>query len=210
MSLTTLTRRLVMAIAGTVLLIGLPARGEDRPFKPEASVAEGGGVIGRATLTLRTPRVGPGATAAADLRFEYVGGGGSVFNPFFSMHWPYPGELAVYDAGKKYLVDCLPVPRSEMPAGAGSHVRLGGEGDAVSCVLKFRVASRDGRDLPPGKYYLQVIYYRAFTSFQPPDRTHAAPGGLAHAYDGFDRSELFRSNVVEIELLPAPATQPAN
>lgn len=57
--------------------------------------------------------------------------------------------------------------------------------------------------LPPGKYYVQAVFYRAFITFTVAEQPKTL-NEVDAFYRAFDRRELFRSNVVEIELLPAP------
>ena len=79
----------------------------------------------------------------------------------------------------------------------------------VGTALRLRAGSVPGTPfdvrsnrLPPGEYYLQMIYYRAFVSARPDRLRSNPPKGekeiLREFRKNFNRDELFRSNAIKI------------
>jgi hypothetical protein len=58
------------------------------------------------------------------------------------------------------------------------------------------------KPLPPGRYYLQAIFYNAFIGKVGATGQVIRPDHAEVLKDSFDTTELFRSNIVEIELKP--------
>lgn len=173
---------------------------------------------GSATIAVSEQRVDASGWVEFDVRFSLQDGTGKVFNPFFNPLLPLPASVAVYDADHRYLGNCVELPvGSRRRAGPDDRVQIWPGGYAGARLRRPAGAlpsGQPGKPLPPGKYYVQAIFYSGFVTFGEAADGDEGPA-VAHAFAdpeiNFDRSELFRSNVVEIELLPppAPATRPA-
>jgi hypothetical protein len=136
-----------------------------------------------------------------------------VFNPFFRGGIPLPATIAVFDAERKYVGTYLGPGRSRQNPGKHDWVYLqsGGYVGRTHSLVAGRVpntpsASSSNPPLPPGKYYLQAIFNRGFVNFRSDvDLSKAGPAEIGETliklFDAYDRTEAFRSNVVEIELV---------
>jgi hypothetical protein len=174
------------------------------PFKEAYSLEHSVGPEGSAILTLANTKLKVGEKFMVDIRFEDGGVGGSVFNPFFNPLLPAPAALVMYNAKKEFVGNYLaPTSGSRSTPGSADYPFLPGNDCYVGVKLTFWAGHGtgfEGKSMPPGKYYLQVVFYRAFVTFNPTTRPAKTLGDIRHFYDGFDRGELFRSNIVEIEL----------
>src|SRR5262245_60800383 len=157
---------------------------------------------GRAELRLETVKLRRGEDYVAEYTFYVTNCSYCVYNPFFSGLIPEPGQLAIYDADKKYVGEWKYNAFSQRSPGATDFVFLGA-GSHIGTKIGFKAGylsegprAIKGYLLPAGKYYIQMILYRAFL---------AHPGYLKDEKidfcKTFDRSVLCRSNAIEIELI---------
>jgi hypothetical protein len=189
------------------ILFSSPAWQPTEPSREHRNAYEldAGDVKGRGVLVVDSRKALAGERINVTLTYENGGAGHAFFNPFFNGLLPYPGTILIYDSQKRYVADLLnPVAGSRRTPNSTDWVYIPGSEGFVGAKLRVRLpkVSLGGDGPAAGKYYLQAIYFRAFVEFDrhtPPDMT--LEQGM-HFYDDFDRTELFRSNVVEIELLP--------
>jgi hypothetical protein len=164
---------------------------------------------GSATITVDKPAVALGAKFEVDIRFRNGGGGDDFYNPFFNHLVPLPARLAIFDSQHKYLGDLLRWEGgSRRSPGINEWAWIPGE-CYVGCSERFRAGYVPGTVhgvmsnlLPPGTYYLQMIYFKAFASTNPARLESNPPTDVrervAKFLKTFDCGELFRSNVATI------------
>jgi hypothetical protein len=173
----------------------------------EQAVAPASVKKGEAMLSVKPLKLRAGEKVAIDITYASRSSGHQVFNPFFSANLPPPAALMVYDAEKQVIGNYL-AQRGESLKSAGKddwvylpapNARVGTVLSQVAGQVPETQWARASRRLPPGRYYVQVVFYDGFFSFN--NRTR--PGDLeaiARFYNTFDRREALRSNVVEIEI----------
>lgn len=167
-------------------------------FKREMPL-DAGSFRGKTTLTLNKTKLKAGEKFTADVRFLNTSGGDKFYNPYFNALRPLPAKLAIFDSEKKYIGNLID------PNG-GSRVSFETDSDWIYIAslayvgkeISLFAGNTHGtmydpmvggkswkKSLPNGRYYLQVIYNRSF---------------IEHGFRGYN-TELFRSNVVEIEII---------
>lgn len=158
---------------------------------------------GYATLSVvKMPEKG-GRKIALNVHFFALSGGGYFFNPFLKGLIPKPCALALYGSNRKFILDLLAwTDGSQITVSRKDWVLI-----PASCGVdvSFEVLLRDiTKNIPPGDYYLQMIYFRAFMAKNPflEDENSKASNqsAIKDFYQHFDRSELFRSNIVKVHL----------
>jgi hypothetical protein len=175
--------------------------GDGYSFRDEKPMISGND-MGRAELRLESVKLRRGEHYVAEYTFYVTNCSYCVYNPFFTGLIPEPGQLAIYDADKQYVGEWKYGAFSQRSPGATDFVFLGA-GSHIGTKIGFMAGYLPegqfifkGNLLPAGKYYMQMILYRAFL-------TH--PGYLNDEKidfcKTFDRSVLCRSNVIEIELI---------
>ena len=125
------------------------------------------------------------------------------FRNFYNLYWnpfiPEPGRLALYDSQKHYICDLLErMGGSQTTIGAGAWAGVPASG-YVGMVLSVSLPYPTYITLPPGAYYLQVIYLPRVIQ----------PFSEANTFFYSDHTELFRSNVVPITVVEQPAVRPS-
>lgn len=195
-----LMRLMTIANAAAIILVfhGLTISAEYK-LTPERPLNVGGGSSGGATLNAALV----GERIKVNVRFEASGLDMEIFNPFFNQLSVMPAELAVFDSNKQYLGDLLQrnVGSFRGPT-ADEWINIRGGGSVgvtfdTDTTLHFK-------PLRPGKYYLQLIYKGIFLSQSPARNGIIAPEAFHRWMVEYDKPDLFRSNVVELEL-PARA-----
>jgi hypothetical protein len=153
----------------------------------------------------RTITAAQGSPVTIDVQAPAVGGG-EFYNPFFDDDILPPAHLVIYDAQKQYLGTIDPCCRetSRRDPVSGDWIRIGGYAGTTRQVIAGRMpglrsdafrGDPDADYLPPGKYYLQLIYLQRYVT-----RPDSPLEAVRAATD-----ELLRSNVLELEL-----TEPAS
>jgi hypothetical protein len=139
------------------------------------------------------------------LDIKFTGSGVFLYNPFFNTLIPPSAGIVAFDENKQY--------RGNLLASSFGSSRRPGPADWITlsnlCYLgrimslPLPVGSDPKKGLTPGKYYLQVIYHRRFISSPPVDERvgRITPESLKNWYDKFPETDLFRSNIVEIEIV---------
>lgn len=168
------------------------------PYRGEVPLREGEKYLGRAFIKPSKEVVKQGESFTVDLRFTNHGPYQFFCNPFFDALIPRPAELAVYDAKKRYVTDLIALRGGSMRMYVAGDWHPLPSGDSFGTHLSARV------DLSPGTYYLQVVYWKAFTAPLPPgfygmNPSHPASGTAIGKLIG---QEIFRSNVVQIHVQP--------
>jgi hypothetical protein len=171
------------------------------PFRDEKPMVSGND-RGRAELRLETVKLRRGEHYTAEYTFYSANCSYWVYDPFFYPRIYLPGQLAIYDVDRNYVGEMRyrnfpgtrPSANDFVYLLAGSHIGTkigfvaGNLSDPEFCHLN--------NHLPAGKYYIQLILYRAFLT---------SPEYLKDEridfYKKFGRSVLCRSNAVEIELI---------
>ena len=105
---------------------------------------------------------------------------------------PYPGELVLFDYKGHFIDDLLwpngPVRLSGYGVRLNSWLRL-----PPHCYVGTFIDDRKMIPVPPGDYYVQMVYYQAL-SFPKP----MSDQGVTDFAEHFNTHENFRSNVVKI------------
>jgi len=196
----------------------LIAQGTNEPTFVETHDLDYGSYRGHASITAGTSVVKLGEEYKVLVQFFNDGGSNQFFNPDFNGLVPIPACPVIYDANKKYIGK-LWGPQCGSARGIGKwDWKLVPTGSHVDTTLSFKAeyiisAAYDGIQLPlsAGEYYLQVIYFKAFVSPKPVDLDSDNPSIEEMTrerafYDNFfDRSELFRSNVIKIHFVDGSA-----
>jgi hypothetical protein len=169
-----------------------------------------GSFRGYATLSLSKTTFKLGERFTADLRFTNISGGDYFYNPFLNRLVPLPASLAIFDSSKKYIGDLLTWDGgSQVTVSSGDWQFIPGGcyvGTPIAYLTAGYVLGTEfgvmNHLLPPGEYYLQVIYFRAFITTNPAvqlgDPLKDRQSYQINFYKNFDRDELFRSNVVKV------------
>jgi hypothetical protein len=128
-----------------------------------------------------------------DIRL-YNDGMSSFYNVFWNRQIPLPGHIALYDARNHYVMDLTKFTSGSSMAmdwknANGLWTQIP-DADYVGAILSLTLPYPTYRVIPPGTYYLQVIY----TS-----NAVVQPGDLNHPTATTDSDpETFRSNAVKI------------
>ena len=177
-----ITPNLVIAVC---IAFNLAYAGDPVPFDPKPDDHAG---IRYAVLTIDNPIIHSGKQFDLDARLvnPTFAKMEKFFNPFFFPPNPCPGELAIFDERKRYIDDLLS-PKNKLQEG-----QFGITDDAYvtippRCYIGTTFHGLSMLPLPPGTYYLQIIYYDALSTYE-------APGT-------FDTKEDFRSNRVKITVI---------
>ena len=160
---------------------------------------------GRVVLSLANPVLERGQDFQLDVRFTNEEWGGPFFNVFLHNRGAaMPASLAIFDEKKNYLGNLLQwmggsrqrnTPDDWIRIPAGTYVGMSLSQRAG--LFGFRL-----EPLPAGNYYLQMVYNKSFIAPRP-----ANPEKMLEFYNNFDRTELFRSNTLKVQLVDK---KPAN
>jgi hypothetical protein len=204
-------------ISNNVSSKALIAQGTQEVAFVETRNLDYGSYRGHASITVGPPTVKLGEEYKVPVQFFNDGGSNQFFNPDFNGLIPIPACPVIYDINKKYIGK-LWGPHSGSARGIGKwDWKFVPPGSHVDTTLSFRAeyitsAEYDGIQLllPAGDYYLQIIYFKAFICPNPfgPDSDNPSVEEMTKRrafYDNFDRSELFRSNVVKVHFVAASA-----
>lgn len=198
-----------------ICVVCMTADGAPR-FRDAYSLNYTGVIKGSAELVASPTRLKAGEEVELRLTYVNEGMGHWFFNPFFSNFVPHPAMIAVFDSDKRYVGSGLTEDLgSKTTVGSQNWAYLPTEGTAVGTTFRVRAGRLPGVDetLPPGKYYLQVIFFNSFIGLsRHANRHNIGPQDGQLVVETFDRDELFRSNIVEVELLAAssaPTSAPA-
>jgi hypothetical protein len=140
------------------------------------------------------------------VKYTFHGNGSfEVYNWQFFNFIPLPGQLVIYDENKQYVGNLLDRGECCSQRGAVSEgwIRLSGE-TFLGKLAGFKVAFVPNTEfdslsnqLPAGKYYLQMVLYKAFIF----PNWFRLGGDKKPFNEMFDKSELCRSNIISVELI---------
>jgi hypothetical protein len=150
-----------------------------------------------------------GELFSVDIRFLNSGGGDEFYNPFLRGQIPLPAGLAIFNSDHKYLGDLIePEEASRLTPSADDWTFIPSL-CYVGCVERLMAgyipatSEHGSQTLPPGEYYVQLVCFKAFLARNPALERQPLEDKekLLHQFaKEFDRSELFRSNVVKLRL----------
>jgi hypothetical protein len=191
----------ILAIAAVLMMTnGILSSAQGIPKEDFVAVQNlnTGASQGYAVLSINQSTVKLGKKYSIEIRFYNTRGGEYFYNPFFQKLIPLPGQLAIYDKDKNYIADLLTWQGgSRRTVGASDWTFVPSNcfvGTTLHTTAGYNPASVQ-RKLPEGEYYLQMIYFRAYSTAHRPAEGKSAP---ANFYQEFDRSSLLRSNAIKI------------
>jgi hypothetical protein len=202
--------RLFIAAVSLTLAVGSLAAQTAPEWTGAKRDLDSGSYRGSATISADKESVALGDPFSVDIRFLNTGAGDEFYNPFLGARTPLPASLAIFSSDHKYLGDLI--ERDEVP-----RVTLSAEDWTfvpslcyVGCVQRLTAgyvpptAERGSQMLPPGEYYVQMIYFKGLLATNP-TKLERRPledeeKVLLQFAKDFDRAELFRSNVVKLRL----------
>jgi len=165
------------------------------PLQPEKRLNLSGGEQGHATITMKQPRLRLGETSSVNYTFYNTRSSYWVYNWNFISLVPLPGQLAIYDAEKRYLGDLIRFTGGSRTLVGSNNWLFLNEGSHVGTSIRFTVGYIPGarNRLPPGRYFIQLILAGAFFSNPQQVRWDSKAAIL--------NSEAIRSNVIAIEVV---------
>ena len=200
--------RLIIAAVWLTLGVGSLAAETAPEWTGEKRDLDSGSYRGSATISADKQSVALGEPFSVDIRFLNSSGGDEFYNPFLGGQTPLPARLAIFSSDHKYLGDLI--EREELARetlGAGDWTFIPSL-CYVGCVERLMAgyvpatAERGSQTLPPGEYYVQMIYFKGFLARNPTKRNRRPLEDEAKVFrqfaKNFDRAELFRSNVVKV------------
>lgn len=171
---------------------------------------DSGSSRGAVTIAVDKQSAALGEPLSVDVRFLNSGGGDEFYNPFLRGQTPLPARLAIFSSDHKYLGDLIePEEASRLTLSAEDWTFVPSL-CYIGCVERLTAgyvpatSERGSQTLPPGEYYMQMIYFKAFLARNPATLERRPLEDeeklLRQFAKDFDRSELFRSNVVKLRL----------
>ena len=200
--------RLIIAAVWLALGVGSLAAQPAPGWTGEKRDLDSGSCRGSTTISVDKESVPLGEPLSIDIRFLNRGAGDEFYNPFLGGQVPLPARLAIFSSDYKYLGDLIEredVPRGRLSAEDWTFIpSLRYVGCAERLTAGYVPTTTEGvsRSLPPGEYYVQMIYVKAFLAKNPGKLEHRPLEDEAKALrqfeKDFDHAELFRSNVVKV------------
>jgi hypothetical protein len=200
--------RLIIAAVLLTLGVGSLAAQTTPEWTGEKRDLDSGSHRGSATISADPQSVALGETFSVDVRFLNSSPGDEFYNPFLGGQTPLPARLAIFSDDHKYLGDLItPEEASRRTFSAGDWTFVPSL-CYVGCVERLTAgyvpatAESGSQSLPPGEYYVQMIYFKAFLATNPAKLARRPLEDNAKVFrqfeKNFDRAELFRSNVVKV------------
>lgn len=189
----------------------MPQSSEAYPFREAYSLAPVGSYFAHAVLSVTSMQLRQPTSGAipADGQFSVdirlcndSPSAGSFYNLTWNGLIPQPGHLALYDANKHHVCDLLGGNTAGSRQTIASHdwSIVPGSG-YTGVVLNISLPYLSDRVIPPGKYFLQVVYLARFI--------HPFSESKTSLFYDSDNTELFRSNAVPITVTSPLPAQPA-
>lgn len=188
----------------------LPQSTEAYPFREAYALVSYGSPTAHALLSvtpadLRQPMIGgkpPNGQFSVDLRiYNDSGDEREFYNLIWSRLIPEPGRLALYDVNKHYVCDLFEsMSGSRRTTSAYDWRRIPAFG-YIGVTVQVSLPYQSFVVIPPGKYFLQVIYLAR--AVQPVSASETS------LFDYGDNTELFRSNAVPITITSPLSAQSA-
>jgi hypothetical protein len=200
--------RLIIAVVLLTLSAGSLAAQPAPEWTGEKRDLDSGSFRGSATISADRESVTLGEMFSVDFRFFNRSIADEFYNPFLRGQTPLPARLAIFNSDHKYLGDLITpdeVPRQALSAQDWTFVpQLSYVGGIERLTAGYIPPSSDSgsRMLPPGEYYVQMIYFKGFLARNPAKQERPQleddEKTLMRFTRSFDREELFRSNVVKV------------
>lgn len=184
-------------------LLAQSVRGEDKfAFGPQVDVKHLL-LSGNATISAAKEVFRLGERIELEFRFDATSPG-TVYNPYFDSLTVQPAVLALFDSNKRYLGDLLARHHGSFRGPSASNWVNVGTGGFVGTSLVVCAGDDPGdldseSTLPPGKYYLQLIFNRYFVSPPPQDPVAFARKGPGNWVYEYHQQDIFRSNCLILE-----------
>jgi len=197
-----------MIAAKAILIITILALAcECSPAQPRFSFHEetryelSSGEQGRLEIAIKDTTLRRGEWSVVDYTFFNTNGSYWIYNWQFISLIPLPGQLALYDSEKHYVGDLIQWEGgSRKGVGDDDWLFLYGA-SRVGKGIRFKVGYVPltqygiGRLLAPGKYFIQLILYKAFFSTNPSQIIGEPKPNF------YDTAEGIRSNVLAVDLV---------
>lgn len=200
--------RPIIAAVWLALCVGSLAAQNAPEWNGEKRDLNSGLSLGSATISVDPQNVTLGEPFSVDIRFLNSGGGEEFYNPFLGVQTPLPAVLAIFSSDHKYLGDLIErdeVSRNALRAEDWTFVPslcYVGRVERLTAGYIPATAESASRTLPPGEYYVQVIYFKGFlapNAARLERRPFEDEEKLLRRFEKeFDRAELFRSNAVKV------------
>src|SRR5262245_11608427 len=129
---------------------------------------ESGSYRGYAELEVKDPVLRRGREFTTQITFHNTGGGAYFFNPFFNRLIDLPAQLAIFDSQKEYIGNLLHWEggsRRTPERNDWTYIWGGFVGTTIERMAGYVPRTKYGSAdslLPPGTYYIQMIYYGVF------------------------------------------------
>jgi hypothetical protein len=171
-----------------------------------------GAYRGYCLISVKKSQIEIGKEFSVDICFTNIGGGDDFYNPFFDRLIPLSAMLAIYNSKMEYIGDLLFRDGGSQKTVTSTDWQFIPSGCYVGTQLIFTAGYIPGTPnvvtsnlLPPGEYYLQMIYYKTFIDVNPYRLISNPPKNektiIREFYKSFNRDVLFRSNSVKIILI---------
>jgi hypothetical protein len=205
-----LVMRRIIAAVWLTLGIGSLAAQAAPEWTGEKRDLDSGFSRGSATIAVDKPSVALGEPFSVDIRFLNSGADEEFYNPFLGGRTPLPGRLVIFSSDHKYLGDLIEegeFGRTLRPEDWTFVPSLCYVGCVERLMAGYVPATSTGgsRALPPGEYYVQMIYFKAFLAENPAKLERKPLEDEEKVFrqfeKNFDRAELFRSNVVKLRFI---------
>ena len=169
--------------------------GQTLTFRDQSEFASGS-ERGKVILKLENRALSRSAIYQAEYTFYVTNSSYSVYNWQFNPLTPLPGQLALYNEKKEYLGDLLRRDWGSQSLVTDKDWTFLFGGSHVGSKLGMRLSGIE-QSLPAGKYLIQLILYKAFIAANP----FRVEGQPIDFYNNFDKTELCRSNAIEVEII---------
>jgi hypothetical protein len=173
-------------------------------FRDETKLKFSSGESCYAKLALEKAALRRGEAYAVEYTFYNACGVYWIYNFSFNGLLRQPGKLAIYDADKKYIGDLIDFEVGSRRGENHSDWVYFAQGTQISSKIRFKAGYVPltkygllGELLPSGRYYVQLILYKAFFSDNPNNLGDDKPSSNKK----FDKSEAIRSNAIEIQIV---------
>ena len=159
--------RLMIAAVWLTLGVGSLAAETAPEWTGEKRDLDSGSWRGSATISVDSQSVTLGEPFSVDIRFLNSGGGDEFYNPFLGGQTPLPARLAIFSSDHKYLGDLIERDEASRTALRAEDWTFVPSLCYVGCVERLTAgyipptAESGSRTLPPGEYYVQMIYFKA-------------------------------------------------
>jgi hypothetical protein len=159
---------------------------------------------GYATLSVEKTVISSKDDFLVEIRFFNTGEGRYFFNPFFDSLIARPAQIALYDSNHNYIGNLIESYSGSMKLTSSEDWIFIPTRASTGIEMQLK-PTVNLRSIPPGDYYLQVIFYEAFIASNPAEsRGNVSLGNeqsrLESSVENFDRNELFRSNPVKVTI----------